>query len=129
MRLYAQDAITAGNLQINIGLRVERYDGLVSENGLEPRRGLPTNSRKPARCCASPTRRTLETPFNENLAAFERDRAGGLEQNVFGSQSAPIEPGFRNQFNTGLQQGSRRARVMPITSGSTRIMPTTSARS
>ncbi len=29
---------------------------------------------------------------------------GGLAANVFGSQSAPIQPGRRNQFNTGLQQ-------------------------
>jgi len=30
--------------------------------------------------------------------------AGGLAQNVFGSNSVPIQPGFRNQFNTGFQQ-------------------------
>jgi hypothetical protein len=29
---------------------------------------------------------------------------GGLAQNVFGSTAVAIQPGFRNQFNTGLQQ-------------------------
>ena len=30
---------------------------------------------------------------------------GGLAENVFGSVSTPIQPGRRNQFNAGLQQG------------------------
>jgi hypothetical protein len=29
---------------------------------------------------------------------------GGLDQNIFGSTSVPIQPGRRNQFNTGFQQ-------------------------
>jgi hypothetical protein len=29
---------------------------------------------------------------------------GGLAQNIFGANSVPIEPGFRNQFNSGIQQ-------------------------
>ena len=48
---------------------------------------------------------TFETPFNENLILSSGTGSGGLSQNVFGSQSTPIQPGFRNQFNTGFQQG------------------------
>ena len=36
---YGQDAITAGNFQFNIGFRLDRYDGLVSKTGPEPRAG------------------------------------------------------------------------------------------
>lgn len=48
--------------------------------------------------------RTFETPFNENLLLASATGQGGLAQNVFGSNSVPIEPGFRNQFNAGFQQ-------------------------
>jgi hypothetical protein len=48
--------------------------------------------------------RTFETPYNENLLLASATGAGGLAQNVFGSSSVAIEPGFRNQFNTGFQQ-------------------------
>jgi hypothetical protein len=49
--------------------------------------------------------RTFETPFNENLILSSGTGGGGLAQNVFGSQVAVIQPGRRNQFNAGLQQG------------------------
>jgi len=49
--------------------------------------------------------RTFETPFNENLLLSSATGSGGLAQNAFGSNgSVPIQPGFRNQFNAGLQQ-------------------------
>ncbi len=48
--------------------------------------------------------RTFETPFNENLILSSGTGGGGLAQNVFGSVSAPIKPGVRNQFNVGFQQ-------------------------
>jgi hypothetical protein len=46
----------------------------------------------------------METPFNENLLLSSATGQGGLAQNVFGSNSVPIAPGFRNQFNGGFQQ-------------------------
>ncbi len=49
--------------------------------------------------------RTFETPFNENLLLSSATGTGGLAANVFGSNSVPIKPGVRNQFNVGLQQG------------------------
>ena len=49
--------------------------------------------------------RTFETPFNENLILSSGTGPGGLAENVFGSQSTPIQPGARNQFNAGFQQG------------------------
>ena len=52
--------------------------------------------------------RTFETPFNENLILSSGTGTGGLAQNVFGSQSEPVKPGNRNQFNAGLQQGNGR---------------------
>jgi hypothetical protein len=56
--------------------------------------------------------RTFETPFNENLILSSGTGGGGLAQNVFGSESTPIQPGRRNQFNVGFQQGIGRWAVV-----------------
>ncbi len=101
---YAQDAITAGNFLINVGFRLDRYDGLTSRTGPEPRLGIAYNLKRTGTVLRVAYARTFETPFNENLLLASATGQGGLAQNVFGSNSVPIEPGFRNQFNAGFQQ-------------------------
>ncbi|HYL73818.1 MAG TPA: TonB-dependent receptor [Bryobacteraceae bacterium] len=101
---YGQDEITWNNFQFNIGIRLDRYDGIVSKTGPEPRAGIAYNIKKTGTVLRVAYARTFETPFNENLILSSATGAGGLAQNVFGSTSVPIEPGFRNQFNTGFQQ-------------------------
>ena len=102
--VYAQDGITAGNFLFNLGLRVERYDGIGSSNGFEPRLGLAYSIKKTGTVLRGAYARTLETPFNENLLLSSVTGAGGLDQNVFGASAVPLQSGNRNQFNTGLQQ-------------------------
>jgi hypothetical protein len=101
---FAQDAITLGNLVINIGFRLDHYAGLVTKTGPEPRLGLAYNIKKTATVLRVAYARTFETPFNENLLLSSATGIGGLAQNVFGSNAVPINPGFRNQFNAGFQQ-------------------------
>jgi hypothetical protein len=101
---YAQDAITLGNLLVNVGFRLDHYDGLISKTGPEPRLGLAYNVKKTKTVLRAAYARTFETPFNENLLLSSATGIGGLVSNVFGSSAVPIAPGFRNQFNTGLQQ-------------------------
>jgi hypothetical protein len=101
---YAQDAITAGNFLFNLGFRFDRYDGLVSKSGPQPRMGVAYNIKKTGTVLRVSYARTFETPFNENLLLSSATGIGGLAQNVFGSTGVPIEPGYRNQFNTGFQQ-------------------------
>jgi Carboxypeptidase regulatory-like domain len=101
---YAQDAITMGNFQFNIGLRLDRYDGLTTKTEPEPRAGIAYNFKKTGTVLRVAYARTLETPFNENLLLSNATGVGGLAQNVFGSNAVAIQPGFRNQFNTGFQQ-------------------------
>jgi hypothetical protein len=101
---YGQDDITLGNFQFNIGLRVERYDGLVAKTSPQPRAGVAYNLKRTGTVLRVAYARTFETPFNENLLLSSATGVGGLAQNVFGSTSVPIQPGFRNQFNTGFQQ-------------------------
>ncbi|MBZ5582392.1 MAG: carboxypeptidase regulatory-like domain-containing protein [Acidobacteriia bacterium] len=102
--LYAQDAITAGNFLFNLGFRFDGYDGLVSRSGPQPRLGVSYNVKGTATVLRAAYARAFETPFNENLLLSSATGVGGLAGNVFGSTSVAISPGFRNQFNAGLQQ-------------------------
>lgn len=101
---YIQDGITFGNLQVNIGLRLDQYSGLVSKFEPEPRAGVAYNIKKTGTVLRAAYARTMETPFNENLLLSNATGVGGLATNVFGSEPVAIQPGFRNQFNTGFQQ-------------------------
>ena len=101
---YIQDSITLGNFLISPGFRFDRYEGLVSKSGPQPRLGISYNLKRTGTVLRAAYARTFETPFNENLLLSSATGVGGLAQNVFGSTSVPINPGFRNQFNTGLQQ-------------------------
>ncbi len=101
---YVQDAITEGNFLFNVGFRIERYDGLVSKSGPQPRAGIAYNVKMTGTILRIAYARTFETPFNENLLLSSATGLGGLAQNVFGSVGVPISPGNRNQFNAGFQQ-------------------------
>ncbi len=102
--IYIQDGLTLGNLEINMGLRVDYYSGLTTQTQPEPRLGLAYNIKRTGTVLRASYARTMETPFNENLLLSSATGAGGLAQTVFGSNSVPISPGWRNQFNTGFQQ-------------------------
>jgi hypothetical protein len=101
---YAQDEITLGHFLFTVGFRADRYAGLVTRTEPQPRVGIAYNIKGMGTVLRAAYARTMETPFNENLLLSSATGAGGLAQNVFGSTSVPIQPGFRNQFNTGLQQ-------------------------
>ena len=102
---YVQDSVKVGSLQINIGLRIDEYNGVVSANGIQPRAGFAYNVKKTGTVLRAAYARTFETPFNENLILSSATGTGGLAQNIFGASAvAPLRPGMRNQFNTGLQQ-------------------------
>jgi len=94
---YVQDGITLGHLSINIGFRLDQYDGLSTNTGPQPRMGLAYNIKKTGTVLRASYARTFETPFNENLLLSSATGTGGLAQNVFGSVPVPIQPGFRNQ--------------------------------
>jgi hypothetical protein len=101
---YAQDEITAGNFLFKVGFRLDRYDGITSQTGPEPRLGIAYNLKKTGTVFRVAYARTFETPYNENLLLASATGVGGLAQNLFGANSVAIQPGFRNQFNVGFQQ-------------------------
>ncbi len=101
---YLSDSIKLARFTVSAGLRDDQYNGLITANGLQPRLGISYLVPKTSTVLRIAYARTFETPFNENLILSSGTGAGGLAQNLFGSVSAPIKPGIRNQFNTGLQQ-------------------------
>jgi len=103
--VYVQDSVNFGNWSVDGGLRVDRYDGLSSANGIGPRIGASYQIKKTGTVLRASFGRTFETPYNENLLLSSASGVGGLATNVFGAYgSVPLKPGTRNEFNTGLQQ-------------------------
>jgi hypothetical protein len=102
---YATDQITFGQFILNIGLRLDHYDGLVTQTSPQPRLGLSYMVKKTSTVLRAAYSRTMETPFNENLLLSSATGTGGLAENIFGAKaSVPLQPGARNQFNGGFQQ-------------------------
>jgi hypothetical protein len=102
---YATDTIRLGEFTADVGLRDDRYDGLVAKNGIQPRVGLSYRVARTDTVIRTAYSRTFETPFNENLLLSSATGSGGLAENIFGAEaSIPIAPGMRNQFNAGVQQ-------------------------
>lgn len=105
LAFYAVDDINLGAWSVNIGLRDDEYMGLVTKNGIQPRLGISYHVHRTDTVLRIAYSRTMETPFNENLLLSSATGIGGLAENVFGAKtSTPLDPGERNQFNTGLQQ-------------------------
>ena len=101
---YVEDTINFGHFVITPGLRFDRYDGLSTATSPQPRLGIAYNIKGTGTVLRVAYSRTMETPFNENLLLSSATGLGGLAQNVFGSVGTPLQPGNRNQFNTGFQQ-------------------------
>ncbi len=102
---FVQDTITIHGLVINAGFRLDRYDGLVSGNGPQPRIAASYLIKPTGTVIHAGYARAYETPYNENLILSSATGAGGLAQNVFGAQGqAPLIPATRNEYNVGLQQ-------------------------
>ena len=76
----------------NLGFRFDRYDGLVSKTGPQPRIGIAYNIKKTGTVLRVSYARTFETPFNENLLLSSATGIGGLAQNVFGSTGCRFSP-------------------------------------
>jgi hypothetical protein len=105
--IYAQDQITIKQLTLNLGLRFDDYEGISSDNLLQPRTGIAYLIRRTGTVVRGSYSRTMETPYNENLVLSSTTGAGGLASNVFGAYGAQaIRPGHRNQFDVGMQQSA-----------------------
>jgi hypothetical protein len=107
---YAEDDVKAGNASFKLGLRVDRYDGLVLQSLVQPRLGISYAFPASGTVLRASFGRTQETPYNENL----------LLSSGFGSSGAlvgtsdPLKPGRRKQGEIGVQQGVGRWLVVDV---------------
>ncbi|HEY4358801.1 MAG TPA: TonB-dependent receptor [Acidobacteriaceae bacterium] len=109
LALYGEDQITAGHWIFNLGIRGDIYNGLSIQRQAEPRVGLSYSVPHTSTVLRASYARTQETPFNENLVLASH---GCLDPVLFAIFStigpctpAPFNPGFRNEFHAGIQQG------------------------
>jgi carboxypeptidase family protein len=97
---YVQDDIKAGNATLNLGLRLDHYDGLTTATLVQPRVGLSYAVTRTGTVLRASYGRTMETPYNENLLLS----AGYGLDGLFGASQA-VPPGRRHQVEMGIQQG------------------------
>lgn len=110
---YIQDNITLGALTLSAGLRADIYRGIVGDSSIEPRLGLSYLFKPTQTVLRLSYSKFFETPYNENLLLSSTTGVGGLAGNVFGAfGDRPLQPGTRNQYNVGLQQGIGRHLVV-----------------
>jgi carboxypeptidase family protein len=93
---YVQDSITAGPMTLNLGVRVDHYDGRSKKTEAEPRVGVAFATTGSGTVVRASYGRTMETPYNENLLLSSSD--------VFGGGGQALPPGVRDQFEGGIQQ-------------------------
>jgi len=106
--LYIQDEIRKGNFAFTLGFRGDFYRGIVNDTQPEPRAGIAYNIKKTNTVLRVGYSRIQATPYNENLILSSLGSQNPTVNAVFNGVNAglfaPIHPGFRNQFNAGLQQ-------------------------
>jgi hypothetical protein len=118
LALYLQDMITLKNWTFNLGVRFDYYDGIVKAKQGEPRLGIAYHIKPTGTVIQASYARTLETPFNENLVlaslGCNDPVINDLQSTLQGYPclTAPLSPGWRNEFHAGLQQAFGRYLVI-----------------
>jgi hypothetical protein len=105
--LYLQDQIKFGNWTANVGMRGDLYNGLAVSKQPEPRLGVSYNVKPSSTVLSISYARTLETPFNENLVLSSEgcnDAVLNPLLNCSPGVAGIVQPGFRNEFHTSIQQ-------------------------
>jgi len=112
LAIYLQDAISKGNWSLNVGLRGDFYNGLVTARQAEPRLGVAYNIKRTNTVLRVSYARTLESPFNENLVLASEGCNYAVIKDLIPCVQAPNTPGYRNEFHAGLQQAFGRYAVV-----------------
>jgi hypothetical protein len=102
--VYVQDSITQGNWNFNLGLRGDFYNGLATHQEAEPRLGVAYNVKPSGTVLRASYARVLETPFNENLVLSATGCNFPVIAALVPCIPAPFNPGWRNEFHSGLEQ-------------------------
>jgi hypothetical protein len=118
LALFVQDTITKGQWSFNLGLRGDVYSGITSTNQVEPRLGMAYNIKPTNTVLRISYARELETPFNENLVLSSQGCNNPVINAIMSStvspcvSTAPLVPGWRNEYHAGLEQAFGRYFVL-----------------
>jgi hypothetical protein len=116
LALYVQDEIKAGHWLFNLGIRGDLYNGLTVTRQPEPRLGVSYRIDQSNTVLRLSYARTLETPFNENLVLSSTGCGDAVLNPLLncapGITQTVENPGFRNEFHAGFQQGIGRHLVV-----------------
>lgn len=104
LALYIDDQITKGPWYFRLGMRGDFYNGLTVARQAEPRVGISYKVKPSNTVLRIGYGRTLETPFNENLVLSSLGPYNPVINGLIPSVPAPLNSGFRNVFDAGLQQ-------------------------
>ncbi len=110
MALYLEDTMSLKNWTVRIGIRGDFYNGLASAKEAEPRAGVSYRIKPTNTVLQTSYARTLETPFNENLVLSSVGCNDPVVNDIMAAiqsypcLTAPLRPGWRNEYHAGLQQ-------------------------
>lgn len=99
---YIQDTFSPfEDLNISLGVRVDRYKLLIEETAVSPRVGLAYHVHQTGTVMRGSYSRLFMPPFSENLLLSSSAEARALSPN---SDSSDVQPETQNAFEFGLQQ-------------------------
>lgn len=107
--VFIQDEMKTGDATIKAGVRLDRYDGLVTATQASPRVGLSYSVPGPGTVLRASYGRTMETPYNENLLL-----SAGVGLNGLFGTGDPLPVGKRNEIEVGGQQAFGRWLVADV---------------
>src|ERR1700680_1739542 len=107
--VYVQDTITKANWSFNLGIRGDLSNGVVTDKQAEPRVGVAYNIKATSTVLRLSYARTMETPFNENIAIANTGCSIPVIAVLVPPPNTPcvsglIRPGWRNEFHAGVEQ-------------------------
>ncbi len=106
--MFVEDSITVKNWSFNLGIRGDIYHGITSATQPEPRLGIAYNIKPSGTVLRISYARTLETPFNENLVLSSLGCNDAVIHAIMSEvgpcETAPLAPGWRNEFHAGIEQ-------------------------
>lgn len=100
--LFAQDVVTFGSFQAKLGLRYDKFNGLTSSFGMQPRAGVTYGIAPLRTTLRADYSRIFITPYNENLIVASSNGPGSPASFLSANNSAVLRTGTRNQYNIGF---------------------------
>ena len=100
---YIQDTFSpVEDLNISVGVRVDRYKLLIEDSAVSPRIGLAYHVHETGTVIRGSYSRLFMPPFSENLLLSSSAQARALSANSLGGED--VQPEKQHAFEVGIQQ-------------------------